>query len=141
MLVCNKIISYSRLLLLFDNQIHSLYLYIFLFFLFKLDNEKTKYGLSLEELPELALFVSQLPQLKLRGLMALPIPLAKEEEQYESFCRFTSLFKEVNKKMNLEMDILSMGMSADFIAAIRAGATMLRLGQAIFGKRDYIRKI
>jgi PLP dependent protein len=97
-----------------------------------LDNEKNKSGISPEQLAKLALVVSQLPRLKLRGLMAIPMPQSEEQQQYKSFLRLTNLFNQLNKELNLSMDTLSMGMSDDFIAAIKAGSTIVRIGRAIF---------
>jgi pyridoxal phosphate enzyme (YggS family) len=100
-----------------------------------LDEEETKSGSSPQDLAKLALFVNQLPHLQLRGLMAIPKPSADEQQQYESLLRLTKLFNKLNKELNLAMDTLSMGMSDDFIAAIHAGSTILRIGKAIFGER------
>ncbi len=100
-----------------------------------LDDEPTKSGVSMQHLAKLALVVSQLPRLQLRGLMAIPKPLAGEQEQYESLRRLAELLNFINKELNLSMDTLSMGMSEDLIAAIRAGSTILRIGRAIFGER------
>jgi pyridoxal phosphate enzyme (YggS family) len=101
-----------------------------------LDDEETKSGISPQGLAKLALDLSQLPSLQLRGLMAIPKPLANEEEQYESLERLPKLLNQLNTKLNLSMDTLSMGMSHDLVAAIRAGSTILRIGTAIFGERQ-----
>jgi PLP dependent protein len=100
-----------------------------------LDNEKNKSGISPEQLAKLALVVSHLPRLKLRGLMAIPMPQSEEQQQYKSFLRLTNLLNQLNKELNLAMDTLSMGMSDDFIAAIKAGSTIVRIGRAIFTSR------
>ncbi|WP_019216252.1 YggS family pyridoxal phosphate-dependent enzyme [Legionella tunisiensis] len=100
-----------------------------------LDEETSKSGMSPAQAEQFALFVSQLPSLKLRGLMTIPRPQGNAQRQYESFLRLTRLLSELNKKLNLSMDTLSMGMSDDFEAAIRAGSTIVRIGRAIFGER------
>lgn len=100
-----------------------------------LDDEPTKSGINPQQLAKLALVVSQLPRLRLRGLMAIPKPESGEQQQYDSFLRLTNLLHRLNKELNLSMDTLSMGMSDDLVAAIRAGSTMVRIGRAIFGER------
>ncbi|MBA3537340.1 MAG: YggS family pyridoxal phosphate-dependent enzyme [Tatlockia sp.] len=100
-----------------------------------LDDEETKSGVSAAEIVKLALNLSQVPSLQLRGLMAIPKPLINEQEQYESLERLPKLLKQLNAELHLSMDTLSMGMSHDLVAAIRAGATILRIGTAIFGER------
>lgn len=101
-----------------------------------LDEEDSKSGISPTHAEKLARLVGQLPSLKLRGLMTIPRPQQDEQLQYESFLRLASLLSALNKKLNLSMDTLSMGMSDDFVAAIRAGSTMVRIGRAIFGERQ-----
>ena len=76
----------------------------------------------------------QLPRLCLRGLMVIPKPKTNEE-QYITFSRATQLLHEINKSLNINLDTLSMGMSEDLAAAIRAGSTMVRVGRSIFGER------
>lgn len=100
-----------------------------------LDDEESKSGLSMQQAAKLAQLVKQLPHLSLRGLMAIPKPQLDEQAQYESLLRLSKLFNQLNKELNLGMDTLSMGMSDDFEAAIRAGSTILRIGRAIFGER------
>lgn len=101
-----------------------------------LDDEETKSGVPPQGLAKLALELSQLPSLHLRGLMAIPKPLVNEQEQYESLERLPKLLNQLNADLNLSMDTLSMGMSHDLVAAIRAGSTILRIGTAIFGERQ-----
>lgn len=100
-----------------------------------LDQEASKSGASLEELDELIPQVVAMPWLSLRGLMVIPKPIDDFDEQVSSFQRLTNLLKSLNQKHGLSMDTLSMGMSHDYEAAIKAGSTMVRIGQAIFGKR------
>lgn len=100
-----------------------------------LDEEETKSGLNPAQVAPLAFALSQRPNLKLRGLMAIPKPHQGEEEQLNSFLRLRRLLNEVNQELGLTMDTLSMGMSDDWAPAIRAGSTILRVGRAIFGER------
>lgn len=101
-----------------------------------LDNEDSKSGLSSQELIKVAAFIKRLPNLRLRGLMAIPKPRLQQQEQYESLIRLKRLFNQLNHELGLSMDTLSMGMSDDLVAAIRAGSTLLRIGRAIFGVRS-----
>ncbi|KTD32999.1 pyridoxal-5'-phosphate dependent enzyme family transporter protein [Legionella nautarum] len=101
-----------------------------------LDEEDSKSGLAPEQLKQLALLVTELPRLNLRGLMTIPKPRSDEQQQYESLLRLTKLFNQLNQELNLSMDSLSMGMTDDLVAAIRAGSTMVRIGRAIFGERQ-----
>ena len=98
--------------------------------------EASKSGVSPAELPALAIAVSQLPHLTLRGLMAIPEPAQTEEEQRKPFSQLRMLQQEL-AALGIPTDTLSMGMSADMPAAIAEGATIVRIGTAIFGKRDY----
>ena len=100
-----------------------------------LDEEKSKAGVTKKALLALATTILQLPQLRLRGLMLIPKQTLDESIQIESFLRLTRLLHQLNQDLNLHMDTLSMGMSHDFQAAIRAGSTILRLGTSIFGSR------
>lgn len=99
-----------------------------------LDNEAQKAGVTLAELMPLALAVSQLPQLKLRGLMAIPAPQTDFAAQRAAFRQVRLALEQLNAQ-GLNLDTLSMGMSADFSAAIAEGATIVRIGTAIFGPR------
>ncbi len=98
--------------------------------------EKTKSGIAPEEALELALAIKQLPHLTLRGLMTIPPPEKDPQKQYELFITLKQLQASINQKLGLEMDTLSMGMSDDLIPAIKAGATIIRVGRAIFGERQ-----
>lgn len=100
-----------------------------------IDEEKNKSGTSLNELTEVALAINQLPQLKLRGLMTIPAPRKTFIEQRKTFHQLNTAFQQLNKA-GLSLDTLSMGMSEDFEAAIAEGATLIRIGTAIFGARD-----
>lgn len=96
--------------------------------------EQSKSGANQDEVLDLALQINRLPRLKLRGLMAIPAPMTDFEKQRDQFKPLASLF-EVLKSQYKEVDTLSIGMSDDYLAAIAEGATMIRLGTAIFGKR------
>ncbi len=96
--------------------------------------EATKAGTTLDELPELAHAVAHLPRLRLRGLMALPAPTRDVSKQRAAFHRLQQAFHELNTQ-GLHLDTLSMGMSGDLEAAIAEGATLVRVGTAIFGAR------
>jgi len=98
--------------------------------------EASKRGVAPEAVPELAQVLSRLPRLRLRGLMAIPAPTDDSAAQRAPFRRMCSLLQEVNAQ-GLQLDTLSMGMSHDFPAAIMEGATMVRIGSAIFGARHY----
>jgi pyridoxal phosphate enzyme (YggS family) len=98
--------------------------------------EDSKSGASPREVLELALSVARLPQLKLRGLMAIPAPADELEAQRKPFAQLRELMRQLNAQ-GLELDTLSMGMSHDLEAAILEGATIVRVGTAIFGERNY----
>jgi len=98
--------------------------------------ETSKSGVAPQDVAGLAREVSNLPRLKLRGLMAIPAPAQDEVVQRSAFAQLRQLWQEMGKQ-GIELDTLSMGMSHDFVAAIKEGATIIRIGTAIFGKRDY----
>lgn len=99
-------------------------------------DEKTKSGIPLEAVAELALATSQLPHLKLRGLMTIPPPQQDTQTQYDLFIQLNQLMYSLNQKFGLNMDTLSMGMSDDLVPAIKAGATIVRVGRGLFGERQ-----
>lgn len=96
--------------------------------------EASKSGCRLEELSALARAVAALPGLKLRGLMAIPAPGEGLEQQRLPFRRLREALEQLNAE-GLGLDTLSMGMSDDLEAAIAEGATLVRVGSAIFGAR------
>jgi|SRR5712671_3954922 len=100
----------------------------------KLADEAGKGGIAPSELPLLAQQISQLPRLRLRGLMCLPPPRESFDEQLVFFQQAARLLQDL-KQRGLLLDTLSMGMSGDLEAAIAAGATIVRVGTAIFGER------
>ena len=98
--------------------------------------EESKSGVAPEEVAHLAQEVVRLPHIKLRGLMTVPAPAANEKEQRVPFAQMRVLLDKLNSQ-GMALDTLSMGMSHDYPAAILEGATIVRLGTAIFGGRDY----
>jgi len=101
-----------------------------------ISGEASKGGVSGEDLPALAQAVSHLPRLRLRGLMAIPAPSSDPLEQRAAFAAVRRLY-EALRASGYSLDTLSMGMSGDLEAAIVEGATMVRVGTAIFGERVY----
>jgi len=101
-----------------------------------LDNEPTKSGVTLNELEALARTILTYPRLRLRGLMVIPKPCADEKTSYEQFLSFAHELDALNKRLNITLDTLSMGMSHDFKAAIRAGSTWIRVGRGIFDEPE-----
>ncbi|RQO55495.1 YggS family pyridoxal phosphate-dependent enzyme [Paucibacter sp. KBW04] len=105
-----------------------------------ISGEASKSGVSAAELPDLAQAVAALPNLRLRGLMAVPEPAADFETQRQPHRALAALLEELRRQLkgqDLTLDTLSMGMSADLEAAIAEGANMVRVGSAIFGARTY----
>ena len=99
-----------------------------------ISGEASKGGIGPDELPALAHAVVALPRLQLRGLMAIPEPAADFEAQRRPHRALHTLLQRLRTE-GLALDTLSMGMSADLEAAIAEGATMVRVGTAIFGER------
>lgn len=100
-----------------------------------IDDETTKSGVSLEELPALAHAISQLPRLQLRGLMAIPAPTNDTSQQRIAFNKLRLALANLQAQGLTGLDTLSMGMSSDLEAAIAEGATFVRVGTDIFGAR------
>ena len=101
-----------------------------------ISGEASKSGVVADETGALALAIAGLPNITLRGLMAIPAPSDDVAGQRAAFASLRELFDQLNRQ-GLRMDTLSMGMSHDFVAAIAEGATMVRVGTAIFGNRVY----
>ena len=101
-----------------------------------IDGEESKSGVPIEQVAELALACSALPGLHVRGLMAIPAPRVDFQEQRDVFATLRELQATLQTTFP-ELDTLSMGMSADMEAAIAEGATIVRVGTAIFGARDH----
>lgn len=100
-----------------------------------ISHELTKSGLKVEDVLSVAEMCRALPHLKLRGLMAIPVPKFTLADQRAELSKLRLLFEELNKK-GFGLDTLSMGMSKDMQAAIAEGATMVRIGTALFGQRE-----
>ncbi|MHB8915541.1 MAG: YggS family pyridoxal phosphate-dependent enzyme [Thiobacillus sp.] len=100
--------------------------------------EASKSGVAPEAVVALAEQVTALPQLKLRGLMAIPAPSSDVQRQRQAFAQVRALFDAL-KQGGLNLDTLSMGMSDDMEAAIAEDATIVRIGTAIFGARPALR--
>jgi pyridoxal phosphate enzyme (YggS family) len=101
-----------------------------------ISGEASKSGAQPAELPELARQVAALPNLRLRGLMAIPEPQDDPELQRAPFARLRELAEGI-ARAGIQLDTLSMGMSSDMRAAVLEGATIVRVGSAIFGARHY----
>lgn len=99
-----------------------------------IDDETTKSGVSLAELPALITALAPLTRLKLRGLMAIPLATDDSAQQRKAFAKLRSALQVLNLQ-GFGMDTLSMGMSGDMEAAIAEGATFVRVGTDIFGSR------
>lgn len=103
-----------------------------------ISNEANKAGFSEVELLQVANEIAQLPNLSLRGLMAIPQVETDPVKQREPFAKMQQLLTILQKQLpECKLDTLSMGMSGDLEAAIQEGATMVRIGTDIFGARDY----
>ncbi|MGN2482621.1 YggS family pyridoxal phosphate-dependent enzyme [Acinetobacter calcoaceticus] len=102
-----------------------------------IDGQDSKDGCAPDEVAELVSQISQLPKIRLRGLMVIPAP-----DNTAALADAKALFDEVREKHAHpeDWDTLSMGMSSDLEAAIAAGSTMVRVGTALFGARDYSQK-
>ena len=100
-----------------------------------LSGEVTKGGVDPAEVEALALKVARLPRLRLRGLMTMPDPNARTTSRDAAFAVLRGLLESL-RASGLDVDTLSMGMSDDMEAAIREGATIVRIGTDIFGPRD-----
>ncbi|MYN46898.1 YggS family pyridoxal phosphate-dependent enzyme [Pseudoduganella sp. FT93W] len=101
-----------------------------------ISGEASKSGVTPQELSALAHKVAALPNLTLRGLMAIPEPVEDYAQQRAAFAALRALYQQLRAE-GLALDTLSMGMSADLRAAIVEGATIVRVGSAIFGSRNY----
>ena len=102
-------------------------------------NEATKSGVSPEQAMEFCEFLNTLPHVKLCGLMAIPPKCENSENNREYFCKMRKIFIDISSKNvdNNIMDILSLGMSDDYLTAVECGSNLVRVGSSIFGKRNY----
>ncbi|MDH3355330.1 MAG: YggS family pyridoxal phosphate-dependent enzyme [Chromatiales bacterium] len=97
--------------------------------------EESKSGCTLDELGEFAEKTAKLPNIRLRGLMAIPQSSGDFDEQRKPFAQLREATERLNKE-GYQLDTLSMGMSGDLDAAVAEGATMVRIGTALFGPRS-----
>jgi len=100
--------------------------------------EDSKSGIYVEALEELLCQIAELPNIRIKGLMTIP-PICDEKEARAYFASMFKSFVDIKEKRidNIDMDILSMGMSGDYEAAILEGSNIVRVGSAIFGARKY----
>jgi pyridoxal phosphate enzyme (YggS family) len=101
-----------------------------------IDGGSNKAGVAPEAALELAQQIRTLPHLQLRGLMTIPEPAADFAAACAVHARARQLFEDLNAQ-GLGLDTLSMGMTSDLEAAVHSGSTMVRVGSAIFGRREY----
>ena len=101
-----------------------------------IDDDENKAGISADELNDFAKEIAKLPNLRLRGLMTIPKANQSKAQQTASFTRMAALFENLKKQYS-SVDTLSMGMSSDMHNAINNSSTMVRVGTAIFGSRDF----
>lgn len=103
--------------------------------------EENKTGIFPEFLPALLEEAGKLERIRVRGLMTIPPVCETEEEVLQYFSQMRQLFIDIKQKKydNISMEILSMGMSADYLAAVRCGSNIVRIGTAMFGQRNYKR--
>jgi len=99
-----------------------------------ISEEPTKSGVSLAELPALIEDINALPNVQLRGVMAIPEPNGNYDEQCLPYKQLYQTVKQLN---NPELDTFSFGMTGDLKAAIAEGSTIVRIGTALFGQRSY----
>lgn len=100
-----------------------------------IDDETSKHGCTPQEVPSLAAAIAAEPRLRLRGLMAIPAPAPEEAVRRAAFARMRHLFEALAIE-HPQVDTLSMGMSDDIELAVDEGATLVRVGTALFGKRN-----
>lgn len=101
--------------------------------------EANKSGVMPEQLPELIDQIRPIDAIRVRGLMAIPPICENAQENCKFFDNMRNIFLDIKAKNidNISMEILSMGMSDDYVEAIRCGANMIRVGSALFGARNY----
>lgn len=101
--------------------------------------EASKSGIYVEELEELLIEISQMENIKIKGLMTIPPICESQAEAGRYFEAMHRAFADIKDKRlpNIDMDILSMGMSGDFEEAVKHGSNIVRVGSAIFGARKY----
>ena len=101
-------------------------------------NEQSKSGFCYDEAYEAVQKIAQLDGVKVRGLMAIPPICENSEQNRKYFAKMKKLFIDIGlkKRDNVTMEFLSMGMSSDFEDAIECGSNLVRVGTALFGKRN-----
>ncbi len=101
--------------------------------------EESKYGISQEGTLQLVEAIAKLPHIHIKGLMSIAPFVEDPEENRKYFRQIRELSVDIRGKNidNVDMSVLSMGMTGDYMVAIEEGATMVRIGTGIFGKRDY----
>ncbi|MBE6692068.1 MAG: YggS family pyridoxal phosphate-dependent enzyme [Ruminococcaceae bacterium] len=101
--------------------------------------EESKSGITPEKIYEFCDFLTSLPHLRLKGLMAVPPKCEKSEDNREYFRKMSKIFIDISGKNvdNSIMEVLSLGMSNDYLTAVDCGSNLVRLGSAIFGARVY----
>lgn len=103
-----------------------------------ISDENSKSGITPQQMEELAQQIINLPKLQLRGLMAIPAPTEDINQQTAVFNQMKVLLQQLQQRFpQQKIDTLSMGMTDDMRTAIACGSTMVRIGTAIFGKRNY----
>lgn len=105
--------------------------------------EETKFGLSEKEVIELVREVSNLPHIRIKGLMTVAPYVVDSEKNRRYFRKIKQLSVDIDNQNidNVSMEILSMGMTGDYMVAIEEGATMVRVGTGIFGERNYRKQV
>ena len=132
----NKVVGRAALIESVDSEHQEILIEI------NIGGEESKSGVSAESLWPLLDMAAAQPHIRLRGLMAIPPAAATPDETRAFFAQMRELLAKAADRHyeNAKMDILSMGMSGDYPDAIREGATIVRIGTAIYGARDYSKK-
>lgn len=101
--------------------------------------EESKFGLDPSRLTEFLHEISEIEAISVKGLMAIPPICDSSEEIRKFFMKMNRMFLDIQEKKldNISMEILSMGMSGDYVEAVLEGATTVRVGSSLFGKREY----
>lgn len=102
-----------------------------------IDGEASKHGFTPQQLEKEWEALTELPGLDIRGLMCIPAPVDNPQDARPAFAALRTLAEKLRERGPLPLPELSMGMSHDFEVAVEEGATIVRVGSAIFGKRDY----
>ncbi|SDB09271.1 YggS family pyridoxal phosphate-dependent enzyme [Eubacterium oxidoreducens] len=105
-------------------------------------HEESKFGINENEVYEMVNTISKMPNVQIKGLMTIAPYVVDAEENRSFFHKIKQLSVDIASKNidNVDMNILSMGMTGDYMVAIEEGATMVRVGTGIFGERDYGKK-